>query len=57
LRENIDLLDPVFSVLADGGKLDRDDFTALYAGAACIFTTVLENQVDPVICDQVFGSP
>jgi hypothetical protein len=51
LRDNIDLLDPVFSVLAGGGKLDRDDFNALYGNAACIFTVVLDNQPDVVFCD------
>jgi hypothetical protein len=51
LRQNLSLLDPVFSVLgAQGGKIDRDDFNTLYRGAACIFTTVLENQVDPKRC-------
>ncbi|MEO8179557.1 MAG: hypothetical protein ABI895_12060 [Deltaproteobacteria bacterium] len=57
LLDNIDLLDPVFSVLDGGGRIDRDDFTLLYPGAACIFTVVLENQVDPAVCDEVFGNP
>jgi len=51
LRQNLDLLDPVFSVLDAGGKLDRDDFNALYANAACIFSVVLENQPDVTFCD------
>ena len=54
LSDNIDLLDPVLSVLAGGGKVDRDDFNALYAKSACILTTVLENQVDPAVCDPLF---
>ena len=50
LGQNLDLLEPVFSVLANG-KLDRDDFNVLYANAACIFDVVLENQPDPAFCD------
>lgn len=50
LQQNLDLLDPVFSVLRAGGRMDRDDFNVLYRGAACIFTTILENQVDPKLC-------
>jgi len=57
LRQDLDLLDPVFSVLGGGGKLDRDDFNALYANAACILTVVLDNQVDPAFCDAVAALP
>lgn len=45
LSDNIDLLEPVLSVLAGGGKIDRDDFNLLYRESACILTVVLENQV------------
>jgi serine/threonine-protein kinase len=45
LSANIELLDPALSVLAGGGKVDRDDFSALYASSACILTIVLNNQV------------
>ena len=45
LSDNLDLLNPVLSVLVAGGKVDRDDFNLLYRESACILTTVLENQV------------
>lgn len=45
LSDNIDLLEPVLSVLAGGGRIDRDDFNQLYRESACILTVVLENQV------------
>jgi hypothetical protein len=45
LSASIDLLDPAFSRLPAGGKIDRDDFDLLYRGAACTLTTVLNNQV------------
>jgi hypothetical protein len=45
LSSSIDLLDPAFSVLRDGGEIDRSDFDLLYRGAACILTAVLNNQV------------
>src|SRR5262249_36950859 len=45
LRSNIDLLDPALSVLIGGGKVDRDDFSALYRESSCRLTTVLNNQV------------
>jgi hypothetical protein len=51
LSDNIDLLDPVLSVLVAGGKIDRDDFNAVYARSACILTIVLENQVAAEVCD------
>jgi hypothetical protein len=50
LRQNLALLEPAFSVLRAGGKLDRDDFDVLYRSAACTFSVVLENQVDPKLC-------
>jgi len=50
LRENLALLDPALSVL-DGGSIARSDFDQLYTGATCIFGVVLENQVDPAVCD------
>jgi len=57
LGDNLELLDPVFSVFAGGGRIDRDDFTLLYPGAVCILGTVLNNQVDPAVCDELFGNP
>jgi len=50
LRDNLDLLDPVLSVL-DRGSLDRDDFTALYVDSLCQLSTPLENQPDVAVCD------
>ena len=44
LRDNLDLLDPVLSVFAGGGRIDRDDFDVLYPGALCVLSVVLENQ-------------
>jgi len=52
LRDNLALLDPALSVL-DGGRVDRGDFTQLYAQSFCILGVVLENQVDPAVCDLV----
>jgi hypothetical protein len=54
LRENLLLLDPVLSVL-DGGRIDRADFDQLYASSACTLGVVLENQVDPAVCDLVLS--
>jgi hypothetical protein len=54
LRDNIDLLDPVLAVL-DQGRIDRSDFDQLYAGSVCILGVVLENQVDPALCDAVLS--
>ena len=45
LSDTVDLLDPQFSALPAGGKIDRDDFDQLYRGAACVLTAVLNNQV------------
>jgi mono/diheme cytochrome c family protein len=50
LQDNLDLLNPVLSVL-DRGTLDRDDFTALYVDSLCILSTPLENQPDVAVCD------
>jgi mono/diheme cytochrome c family protein len=50
LADNLDLLDPVLSVL-DRGSLDRDDFTALYVDSLCQLSTPLENQPDEAVCD------
>jgi serine/threonine-protein kinase len=50
LRDNLDLLNPVLSVL-DRGSLDRDDFTALYIDSLCRLSTPLENQPDVAVCD------
>jgi serine/threonine-protein kinase len=50
LKDNIDLLNPVASVLRTG-TLDRDDFAAIFIDSLCILSTNLENQPDPVVCD------
>jgi serine/threonine-protein kinase len=50
LKDNLDLLNPVLSVL-DRGTLDRDDFTALYVDSLCRLSTPLENQPDVAVCD------
>ena len=50
LRDNLQLLDPVVSVL-DKGTLDRDDFTAVYVDSLCQLSTPLENQPDVAVCD------
>jgi hypothetical protein len=51
LRDNLALLDPVFSVLAaTNGRLARHAFDVRYRSAACVFTVVLNNQIDPVLC-------
>jgi len=50
LRQNLQLLDPVVSVL-DKGSLDRDDFTAVFVDSLCQLSTPLENQPDPAVCD------
>ena len=53
LEANLNLLDPAMSVL-DGGSMDRDDFTALYAFNLCVLGVVNENQPDPALCDTLF---
>jgi mono/diheme cytochrome c family protein len=50
LEQNLNLLDPVLSVLR-GGRLDRDDFTAVFVASLCELSTPLENQPDPAVCD------
>jgi serine/threonine-protein kinase len=50
LADNLDLLDPVLSVL-DQGTLDRDDFTNVYIDSLCRLSTPLENQPDVAVCD------
>jgi hypothetical protein len=51
LLDNLNILDPALSVLANGGRLDRNDFDALYLGSLCILGVVNENQVEPGLCD------
>jgi hypothetical protein len=50
LLDNLGLLDPAMGVL-DGGRLDRQDFDALYLDSLCILGVVNENVVDPSLCD------
>jgi hypothetical protein len=50
LRDNLDLLNPALSALAQG-SLDRDDFTALYIDSLCRVSTPLENQPGVAVCD------
>jgi mono/diheme cytochrome c family protein len=50
LQDNLDLLDPVLSVL-DNGSLDRDDFTNVFIDSLCRLSTPLENQPDVAVCD------
>jgi len=50
LRDNIDLLNPVASVLRNS-TLDRDDFAGIFIDSLCILSVNLENQPDPVVCD------
>ena len=50
LLDNVDLLDPVLSVLKKG-TLDRDDFTALYVNSLCLLSTPLNNQPVQAVCD------
>ena len=52
LERNLNLLDPVLSVL-DSGSLDRDDFTAQYVGALCELSVSLENAPLAAICDNI----
>jgi mono/diheme cytochrome c family protein len=55
LRDNLDLLDPVLSVLKKG-TLDRDDFTALYVASLCVLSTPNENQPDTAVCDAAIAA-
>jgi mono/diheme cytochrome c family protein len=50
LLDNVDLLNPVLSVLKKG-TLDRDDFTALYVDSLCLLSTPLNNQPVQAVCD------
>jgi hypothetical protein len=50
LQDNLQLLDPVVSVL-DSGTLDRDDFTAVFVDSLCQLSVTLENQPDVAVCD------
>ena len=49
LRDNLDLLNPVLSVLRTD-TLDRDDFTAVYIDSLCILSKPAENQPDAAAC-------
>jgi hypothetical protein len=57
LADNIDLLDPVLSVLkpskkaATVGQIDRDDFTAQFIGALCFLSNSSKNAPDPALCE------
>jgi mono/diheme cytochrome c family protein len=59
LADNIDLLDPVLSVLKPSraapsvGQIDRDDFTAQFIGALCFLSNSSENAPDPALCEAV----
>jgi mono/diheme cytochrome c family protein len=55
LKDNIDLLNPVASVLR-ASTLDRDDFAGIFIDSLCILSTNLENQPDPAVCAQ-FAQP
>jgi hypothetical protein len=50
LLDNVDLLNPVISVLKKG-TLDRDDFTALYVDSLCRLSGPLNNQPVQAVCD------
>jgi hypothetical protein len=50
LLDNLGILDPAMAVL-DGGRLNRQDFDALYLDSLCILSVVNENTVDPSLCD------
>ena len=51
LADEITQLDPLIQVLANGGTLDRDDFSNAYVNALCFVSLVNENQPDPAVCD------
>jgi len=55
LLSNIDLLDPVLSVLRRG-TLDRDDFTQLYVASLCTLSTPLNNQPVAAVCDAALAA-
>jgi hypothetical protein len=50
LLDNLGILDPAMAVL-DGGRLNRQDFDALYLDSLCILSVVNENAVDPSLCE------
>jgi hypothetical protein len=50
LKQNLDLLNPVLSVL-NKGTLDRDDFTAVYVDSLCILSSFLDNQPEQAVCE------
>ncbi|HVZ32975.1 MAG TPA: hypothetical protein VG963_11145 [Polyangiaceae bacterium] len=54
LANNVDLLDAAFAGLPNGGKIHRDDFTAKFARANCLFSVVLNNTVRTEVCDRAF---
>lgn len=51
LEDNLAILDPALGVLGNGGRLDRDDFSALYLNSLCILSIVNNNQPDSLLCD------
>ncbi len=51
LADNLDILQPGMGVLANGGRLVRDDFQVVYLDSLCILSVVNENQPDPSVCD------
>jgi serine/threonine-protein kinase len=55
LADNLDLLDPVLSVL-DGSTLDRDDFTAQYVTSLCALSGVNRNRPQQVFCDAALAA-
>jgi mono/diheme cytochrome c family protein len=55
LLGNLDLLDPVLSVLKKG-TLDRDDFTQLYVASLCTLSGPLENQPAAAVCDAALAA-
>jgi mono/diheme cytochrome c family protein len=55
LSDNLDLLDPVLSVLKKG-TLDRDDFTQLYVASLCTLSTPLNNQPAAAVCDAALAA-
>jgi hypothetical protein len=49
LRDSLDLLDPIFSVL-DTGTIGRRDFEMLFHQALCTLAIVNANQPAPELC-------
>jgi mono/diheme cytochrome c family protein len=54
LARELNLLDPALGVL-DGGKIDRDDFTALYVTSLCTLSAVNRNRPQQAVCDAAFA--